>query len=199
MGGVIPYDLIVGDLKSGNPIGASRLDAFFRKLLIGQAVRSCGLRREDAEEIVNDVLLTVIGDFYRRSACSTHLIVPIAAADEYAVSGGEQEDADPVLRRVVDRALDALQPWERTVLWCRVRGIPYSEIQEFTGRPASSLRGSYPRALRKFNALIRRDLEPGAMSVRGMSGLLRKYLPRIEDMEGVNEVFDAFHEVQRHR
>ena len=56
----IPNKQIVCELHEGNPLGCCHLVEQFQEKLVGEAVRVFDLVLEDAEELVSDVLLTVV-------------------------------------------------------------------------------------------------------------------------------------------
>jgi len=75
----IPNKQVVQQLKEGNPIGCQHLVGLYQEKLVGECVTVFDLVLEDAEELVSDVLLTVvqkINDFeFKRGDGDFHLWV----------------------------------------------------------------------------------------------------------------------------
>jgi RNA polymerase sigma factor (sigma-70 family) len=75
----IPYKQVVQELKDGNPLGCRHLVEVLQEKLISEAVGVFDLEMEDAEELVDDVLMTVverIGDFeFKRGDTDFHVWV----------------------------------------------------------------------------------------------------------------------------
>ncbi len=58
--GRIPNRQVVTELKEANPLGCRHLVDLYQERLVGEGVRVFGLLQPDAEELVSDVLLTVV-------------------------------------------------------------------------------------------------------------------------------------------
>jgi RNA polymerase sigma factor (sigma-70 family) len=75
----IPYKQVVQELKDGNPLGCRHLVELLQQKLISEAVGVFDLEMEDAEELVDDVLVTAvekIGDFeFKRGDGDFHVWV----------------------------------------------------------------------------------------------------------------------------
>lgn len=67
------------ELKEGNPLGCRHLVNMYQERLVGEGVAVFGLVQEDAEELVSDVLLTVVSKIqtfeFRRNEGDFHLWV----------------------------------------------------------------------------------------------------------------------------
>ncbi|MFN0156726.1 MAG: RNA polymerase sigma factor [Bacteroidota bacterium] len=75
----VPNKQVVEELKAGKPIGCRRLIEIYQDKLIGEAVGVFHVPRLDAEEVVSDVLLTVVqkiqGFEFKRTDGDFHLWV----------------------------------------------------------------------------------------------------------------------------
>ncbi len=59
-------------------------------------------------------------------------------------------DAHSMRLAIITDALETLEPWERTLLWCRAADIPYGEIAQYTGKPAGTLKVYHGRIRKRF-------------------------------------------------
>ena len=77
--GRIPNKQVVRELKEGDPVGCRHLVDLYQNLLLNEGVRVFDLLHEDAEELVSDVLLTVVQKIhsfeFRRGEADFHLWV----------------------------------------------------------------------------------------------------------------------------
>jgi RNA polymerase sigma factor (sigma-70 family) len=60
---------------------------------------------------------------------------------------------------IIADTLETLQPWERTLLCCRVADVPYDVIAQYTGKPAKTLKVYYGRVRKRFTAQVLRQFE----------------------------------------
>lgn len=97
--GRIPNKQVVGELKEGDPVGCRHLVDLYQNLLLNEGVGVFDLLYEDAEELVSDVLLTVVQKIhafeFRRGEADFHLWVMAVFrnrvrdfARHQAISGG---------------------------------------------------------------------------------------------------------------
>lgn len=191
---------VVGELKAGNPAGCRHLVDWYQDRLMGEATNVFHVPFVDAEEVVNDVLLTVVNrigdfefkrtdgdfhfwvmtifrnrvrDFTRKRAMTEGLIERFSESDgDGDVTGPEQDVLRAIVRdyeqaarseeggdpggklEVVQKTLESMESWERVLLRCRALGVPFSDIEQYTGKPAKTLKVYHARVKKKFVSLL---------------------------------------------
>ncbi len=192
---------IVEELKQGDRLGCAHLLDAYQDRLTWEAEHVFHLLHEDAEEIVSDVLLSVVqgvhsfqyrrgeGDFHfwvmavfrnrvrdfcRHKARSRGLIEYFdgqSTEGDGTATSTEREVVESILRtyqdsqseeggedrgaggnqalRLLAKALDMLQPWERVLLRCRALDISYDEISGYTGKNVGQLKVYHARVRKK--------------------------------------------------
>ena len=94
-----------------------------------------------------------------------------ALCDVYEIEERKRGPRDVKLEIITD-VLDALQPWERTLLCCRAADVPYDEIAQYTGKPAGTLKVYHGRVKKRFVArVLRRFAEHDAPLSRPAAGV----------------------------
>lgn len=134
--GRIPNRQVVDELKEGNPVGCRHLADLYQNLLLSEGVGVFEMVQEDAEELVSDVLLTVVQkihsfefkrgeadfhlwvmaifrnrvrDFVRHRAISEGLEVTFQESsldDDEEYSGAERDVVAEIVRRYQDSLRD---------------------------------------------------------------------------------------------
>jgi RNA polymerase sigma factor (sigma-70 family) len=59
-------------------------------------------------------------------------------------------DSHAMRLAIITDTLETLEPWERTLLWCRAADVPYGEIARYTGKPAGTLKVYHGRVRKRF-------------------------------------------------